>query len=110
MVKLEILNSVRRYLRTISDEGVEASFGVLFGSHVTGKAGEWSDIDLVVVAPLFDTDYKYQDVARLWSTAGVIDSRIEPIPCGVRQWEEDNGTPIIWIARKEGVVVRMEGN
>jgi predicted nucleotidyltransferase len=109
MVEPEILTSVKRYLRAIAEKGVEPAFGILFGSQVTGKANEWSDIDLVVVAPIFDTDYKYKDVASLWGTAGVIDSRIEPIPCGVNQWENDNGTPIIWIARKEGVMVTFKG-
>ncbi len=108
MVRAEILDSVRLYLRTLIDEGLELSFGVLFGSQVKGNTHRWSDIDLVVVAPKFDGDYEHKDVSHLWGTAGVIDSRIEPIPCGERQWEEDNGTPIIWIARKEGIKVTLE--
>ena len=108
MVEEPIIQSIRRYLRMLWERGVEPSFGVLFGSQMNGKATQWSDIDLVVVAPLFDGDYQYRDVARLWQTAGAVDSRIEPIPCGVKQWETDNSTPIIWIARKEGVVVKLE--
>jgi hypothetical protein len=34
--------------------------------------------------------------------AGRTDSRIEPIPCGERQWQEDGATPIVEIARREG--------
>jgi len=40
----------------------------------------------------------------------LLDFRIEPITCGVKQWETYNGTPIIWIARKEGVKVLKEEN
>ncbi len=108
MVRTEILKSVQQYLQTLVAEGLDLSFGVLFGSQVKGTDHKWSDIDLVVVASKFDGDYVHRDVAQLWGTAGVIDSRIEPIPCGEKQWEEDNGTPIIWIARKEGVIVTLE--
>jgi len=38
------------------------------------------------------------------------DSRIEPIPCGERQWIEDDVTPIIEIARREGVQVLPEAD
>lgn len=108
MVEESIIQSIRRYLKALMDGGLEPSFGVLFGSQVNGKANEWSDIDLVVVAPRYDQNYQYADVSPLWRTAGMIDSRIEPIPCGVNQWETDNGTPIIWIARKEGVVIDIK--
>jgi hypothetical protein len=30
------------------------------------------------------------------------DSRIEPIPCGERQWWEDENSLVIEIARREG--------
>jgi len=38
----------------------------------------------------------------LWHVAARIDSRIEPIPVGQRQFEEGDGSPIIAIARREG--------
>lgn len=110
MAEDSIIQSVKNYLKALQDEGVEPAFGVLFGSQVTGKAHQLSDIDLVVVAPKFDTDYQYPDVALLWETAGLTDSRIEPIPCGVKQWEEDNWTPIIWIAQKEGIIIGLNWN
>ncbi len=108
MVETGVIQSIRRYLKTLLDEGLEPSFGVLFGSQITGQANQWSDIDLVVVSPIFDGEYHNQDVSHLWGTAGVVDSRIEPVPCGAKQWEEDNKTPIIWIARKEGIMVKLE--
>jgi len=103
-----IINSIRKYLEAVEARGIEPSFGILYGSQVTGKTNEWSDIDLVVVARRFDSDYQHRDVSLLWRVAALVDSRIEPIPCGVKQWEEDDGTPIIEIARQEGVVVRKK--
>ena len=77
-------------------------FGVVFGSQATGKADEWSDIDLLVVSPRFDGQRDRRDVDLLWRLAARVDSRIEPIPCGERQWHEDDSSAIIEIARREG--------
>jgi predicted nucleotidyltransferase len=83
-------------------------FGVIFGSQVTGKTHEWSDIDLMVISPMFDESRTYESIGRLWRAAARVDSRIEPIACGARQWREDDGTPIIEVVRQEGVIVFPE--
>lgn len=79
--------------------------GVIFGSHASGHPGQWSDIDLVVVSATFDGIFSRDAINSLWRVAARTDSRIEPIPCGERQWVEDVTTPIIEIARREGVQV-----
>lgn len=62
---------------------------------------------MIVVSPEYDRARTYENTALLWRVAGVVDPRIEPIACGEVQWREDDGTPIIEIARREGVVVRL---
>ncbi len=61
----------------------------------------------MVVAKRFDISREHKDRAILWRTAGRVDPIIEPIPCGEKQWYEDDGTPIIEIARREGVIVTL---
>jgi predicted nucleotidyltransferase len=68
-------------------------------------AHEWSDIDLVVIAPEFDRPRTIEMVEQLWEATGLADDRIEPIPCGEREWETNGGRPILEIARQEGVVI-----
>ena len=102
MVDEPTMTVVRSYLRDLQASGLSVSFGVIFGSQVTGKAGRWSDIDLLVVSPRFDEARTRQDVNLLWRIAARRDSRIEPIPVGERQWQDDRGTPIIEVARREG--------
>ncbi len=106
MVAPEIVISVRNYLRSLAAEGIPASFGVVFGSQARGTAHRWSDIDLLVVSPVFDGVRRDEDVNRLWRLAGRLDSRIEPIPCGERQWAEDDSSAIIEIARLEGTPIK----
>ena len=101
--------SVKRYLRVLREEfGLEVSGAVLFGSTARGSADEWSDIDVIVLAGRFDGGASRDDVRKLWWAAATTDSRIEPIPCGERQWLEDDRSAVIEIARREGMMVRAD--
>ena len=102
MVDETVVSGVQRYLRALQAQGFTVCFGVVFGSQVRGDATSLSDIDLVVVSPRFDGPRNRKDVDLLWRVAGRTESRIEPIPCGERQWEADDSSAIIEIARREG--------
>jgi predicted nucleotidyltransferase len=102
MVDESVVTKVRTYLRSVQDHGLTVRFGVVFGSQAAGRAGPWSDIDLLIVSPRFDGVRSRRDVDLLWRLAARADSRIEPIPCGERQWQEDDSSAIIEIARREG--------
>jgi len=105
MVDPAVVGTVREYLRALSRTGLSVAFGVVFGSQATGRASALSDIDVVVVSPEFDGKIRRDIVDRLWHIAARTDSRIEPIPCGQNQWEQDNRSAIIEIARNEGVSI-----
>ncbi len=105
-----IINIVRQYLQNLAEYGILARMGVLFGSHASGHPGQWSDIDLLVVSSVFDGTFSRDAIDSLWYVAARTDSRIEPIPCGERQWVEDATTPIIEVARREGVQVLPDDN
>ena len=102
MADESVVTTVRNYLHTVQEAGLPVRFGVVFGSQATGKADRWSDIDLLVVSPRFDAPYTRQEVGLLWRLAARTDSRIEPIPCGERQWHDDDSSAIVEIARREG--------
>jgi hypothetical protein len=108
MVDPEVVNNVQQYLRNLVQQGIGAKFGVIFGSYAKGKPDPWSDIDVLVVAPIFDGSFSRDTIDRLWRVAARTDSRIEPIPCGQRQWDEDVTLPIVEIARREGIRVTYE--
>ncbi|MCF7811106.1 nucleotidyltransferase domain-containing protein [bacterium] len=107
MVEKSIIESINNYLQVLRDNGIENCYGVLYGSYANGRSHKWSDIDLIVVAPRFDGERKRQDSVMLWNLAADVDNRIEPIPCGLRQWEEDDSSAIIEIARREGVRITL---
>lgn len=105
MLEQSVLKSVQNYLAAVTAKGIMVERGVVFGSQATGHAHEWSDIDLLVVSAQFDEMKDRSGINLLWHLAARIDSRIEPIPCGSRQWREDDSSAIIEIARREGEVL-----
>ena len=105
MLEQSVLTSVRNYLAALALRGITVERVVVFGSQTTGKAREWSDIDLLVISPQFDGIRDRSAVNLLWRVAARTDSRIEPIPCGSRQWRDDDSSAIIEIARREGEVL-----
>ena len=105
MVEDEIIATVKRYLAGLPAFGIHARRAVLFGSHALGHADEWSDIDLVVIAPELEGPRDLAVVEKLWHATIPADNRIEPIPCGEREWETDGSRPILEIARREGIII-----
>ncbi len=107
MVDESIVNVVKQYLQTLVERDIPVHQGVIFGSQVSGRPHKWSDIDLLVVSPRFDGERKREDVNLLWRIAARTDSRIEPIPVGQHQFEKDDSSAIIEVARREGQVVLL---
>jgi predicted nucleotidyltransferase len=107
MVEAAVVNLVQRYLQKLNEQGFDISFGVVFGSYVTGNVTELSDIDIIVVSPDFDREIQCTTVDKIWQLAGRTDSRIEPVPCGLRQWQKGDLPPIYEIARSEGQIINM---
>ena len=107
MVDRKIVKSIRKYLKVLIENGIPVSYGVLFGSYVKGRQHEWSDIDLLVISPLYDKRRTYKQMSKLWRIAAYTDSRIEPITVGEKQYKEDDSSLIIEIARREGKLIPL---
>ncbi|AQQ69773.1 putative nucleotidyltransferase [Limihaloglobus sulfuriphilus] len=103
MVDQSIVNSIKNYMLQLGVLGIHPEKVILFGSFATGKANELSDIDLIVIAPEFDGNRQIQLIKKLWKATSA-DNRIEPIPCGKDEWENNHSRPILEIARNEGIV------
>jgi hypothetical protein len=88
---------VRDYLNFLRGKGIPVSFGVAYGQ-------EGGDVAVVVVSPAFGAGAKQQNIDLLWQLSG---SRIVPIPCGVKQWEEDSVSALIAVARLNGERINL---
>jgi predicted nucleotidyltransferase len=101
----KVIAVVKKYLQRLSENGLSVAFGVIFGSQATGQANDLSDIDLIVVSPQFDGRISRDIINKLWHIAARTDSRIEPIPCGQDQWQNNKSDAILEIARNEGETI-----
>lgn len=106
MLEQSVLKIISDYNVAVKKAGISVEFIVVFGSQVKGGGHEWSDIDLLVVSPQFDGIKERSKHNLLWHIAASIDNRIEPIPCGLEQWKNDDMSAIIEIARREGEILR----
>jgi len=102
MVDPAVVKVVQNYLTAVRRVGLQASRAVLFGSYSRGDVHSDSDIDILVIAPEFDGVVRKEQFDLLWTLRAYTDSRIEPLPVGERQWQEDDANMIIEIARREG--------
>jgi len=105
MVDRSAIEAVRRYLLRVAEAGIPVVSAVVFGSHARGEQTADSDIDVLVLSPLFDSRVDFDMVNDLWRLTQDVDTRIEPHAVGVREFETDTGSPLIGIARQEGIVV-----
>ena len=106
MVDKKIIDIVKKYLNILSQEGIEISKAYIYGSQVHGTATEESDIDLMLVSPIFDenTD-KYAPV--LWLSTRKASYKIEPIAVGQKRFLTDDRSPLIEIVRQEGIEITV---
>jgi predicted nucleotidyltransferase len=102
----ETLTILRRYLRRLLNEHLPVKGLVLYGSHARGDEHRDSDIDVLV---LLDDSVPKDGFMDLWRqlehlTIG-IDTRIETWPVTVSQFQTDEVSPLIIIARREGIPI-----
>ena len=89
MVEREIIEEkVRKFVKELKREKIRVTKVILYGSRVSGKAHEYSDIDVAIVSPDFGKD-RYEEGARLFEIACEVDPRIEPVPISVESYEND---------------------
>lgn len=109
MADSAIVRAVQGYLAAVRRSGLQTRRAVLFGSYARGDAHADSDIDVLIIAPEFDGPYDRARVDLLWTLRIYTDTRIEPLPVGERQWQEDSVSTIIEIARREGQEILLPG-
>lgn len=97
-----IIEKVQLFLRKLRQTGISVSKAYIFGSYVTGRADEWSDIDIAVFSPQIGDD-RFEERVRLTELAITIDDRLEPLPFSLDKFGDDD--PFIHMIVTEGVQV-----
>ena len=87
MVEIDkiVLKNIRTFLDRLDTAGIHVTKAYLFGSHLTGRADQWSDIDVAVISPQ------------------ISDDRIEPLPFSPDGFAEDD--PLVREIINKGFVI-----
>jgi predicted nucleotidyltransferase len=104
MLQQDAINIVRQYVSNLNNAGVVIFKAYLFGSYARNQANENSDIDVLLVSDVFDTD---DDVilSKPWSPKYRKDFRIEPVAIGRKRFQTDENSFILEVVRKEGLEI-----
>lgn len=105
MSQSDVINIVRAYLLVLKQSGIKIDKAFLYGSYARNEASEDSDIDLMLVSSLFDTDDDYV-LSKPWIYSGKVDHRIEPVSVGLKRFLTDDTSPIIEIVRQTGLEIQ----
>lgn len=84
-----IYKELQQYISLLHDQHIPVLQAYLFGSYATGRADEWSDIDLAIVTDKFvgdGFDFRFM----LTKLARTIDPDIEPHPYLLSEFNENN--------------------
>ena len=97
-----MLKNIRTFLDRLDTAGIHVTKAYLFGSQLTGRADQWSDIDVAVISPQISDD-RFEERVTLTKIAISVDDRIEPLPFNPAGFSEDD--PLVREIIKTGFVV-----
>jgi len=105
MVEKKIEQTINAFIKELKKKKIKISKVILFGSRASGRAHEYSDIDVAVVSPDFGKN-RYREGAKLFEIACTIDPRIEPVPISLSSYKNDTWIPIIYEIKKNGIKLK----
>jgi len=101
VVEEEVVKKIKEFVKALKRDNINVAKVILYGSRASGKAHEYSDIDVAIVSPDFGKD-RFEEGVRLFKIACEIDSLIEPVPLSLESYEKDTWVPLIYEIRVNG--------
>lgn len=99
-----IIETIRRYVRTLETEGIHIDAAILFGSFAKGTAKDESDIDVALVSNAFSGS-RFDDRRRIVPLRRAIDGRIEPMPFRPEHFAE--GGNLVDEIKRDGIPIEI---
>ncbi|WP_416171347.1 nucleotidyltransferase domain-containing protein [Algoriphagus boritolerans] len=76
----------------------------LYGSYSDNSASEDSDIDVLLISDGFE-ESNDKLVGRVWCLTSKVNSRIEPIMIGTKNYESSENSPLITKVKQTGIQI-----
>ncbi|HEY9124619.1 MAG TPA: nucleotidyltransferase domain-containing protein [Bacteroidales bacterium] len=99
----EIVNIIRQYISTVSNQTPGFVTAYLFGSFAKGNQRPESDLDIALIIDNLKDSDKFDIQVQLMLLASKFDSRIEPHPLSLQDLISDN--PFVYEIKKSGIEI-----
>jgi predicted nucleotidyltransferase len=103
MVTEEIRGIVDEFARKLSENHIDYDSLILFGSYAKGNFHKDSDMDIAVISSQFGKNRLLERI-KLMKISSKVDSRIEPHPVSLIDWEE-GWKQIVYEIKKTGIKI-----
>jgi predicted nucleotidyltransferase len=101
MAKREIIETLKKYIFILRSEGIVVDKAYLYGSYLSNKATDDSDIDVMIVTDSED-DYL---TGKIWSLTKKVNTKIEPYLVGKGRFIDNIDSPLIDLVKKTGLEI-----
>lgn len=106
MAQTEIIEILKTYISLIRSEGINVEEAYLYGSYLSNKATDDSDIDVLIVTENED-DYL---AGKIWSLTRKVNTKIEPYLVGKRRFNNRENSPLINLVKRTGLEITNKNN
>ena len=106
MAEKKVIEIIKTYISVLNQAGISIQKAFLYGSYARGEATKHSDIDIMLVSPLFDNSDNEANI-KAWSCTRKVDTRIEPYTVGLQKYLTDDVSPLLQIVKKEGIEIKI---
>ncbi len=103
-INAQIVRTVKRFLKVLSEEGIKVEAAYIFGSYAAGKENQWSDIDVAVISSDISGD-RLNERVRMARLSYGIDTRLEPVPFRPEAFVDED--PLAWEIKRKGLQVAI---
>ncbi|OGQ04465.1 MAG: hypothetical protein A2W61_03595 [Deltaproteobacteria bacterium RIFCSPLOWO2_01_44_7] len=93
---VDLKDIVNRFVVELGKKGIQPERILLYGSHASGIADEWSDIDLVVISKDFEKIPSLERLTLLSRAAWPVQASIEALGYTPQEITERGKDSIIW--------------
>ncbi|MBU0488753.1 MAG: nucleotidyltransferase domain-containing protein [Bacteroidetes bacterium] len=107
MAQKEVIELLKKYCQILNLSGIPVEKAFLFGSYATGEENSESDIDIMLISPLYDNPDPEADI-KTWSLIRKVDTRIEPYTVGSQKFLTDNVSPLLQIVKRDGIEITFD--
>ncbi len=101
----QAIEYVKAYVKRLKDEGLPITKAYLYGSYARNEARDWSDIDIAIITPKFESRFEAHNY--LWDRLRRDETLQGLEPIGIHPDNFVDESPIAYWIKREGIEVEV---